>query len=156
MRKVIKFTLGICFILYLFVLIILLFFENRGYTGTNLSLIEYIKNTSNFIPFNTIYFYVQAMFNETLNINIIVRNIIGNIIAFMPMGVFLPLFIRKLNSVTRFTVSMIVIILSIETLQALTRRGSFDIDDLILNVFGALLVFTIWRSNIVQKLVSQR
>ncbi|WP_163582564.1 VanZ family protein [Gracilibacillus saliphilus] len=153
MRKVIKFTLGICFILYLFVLIILLFFENRGYTGTNLSLIEYVKNTSNFIPFNTIYFYVQAMFNETINTNIVVRNIIGNIIAFMPMGVFLPIFIKRSNSVTRFTISMIVLILCIETIQALTRRGSFDIDDLILNVFGALLVFTIWRSNIVQKLV---
>ncbi|WP_208586872.1 VanZ family protein [Gracilibacillus suaedae] len=155
MRKIIKFTLGICFILYLFVLIILLFFENRGDTGTNLSLIEYIKSTSNFIPFNTINFYIQAMLNETLNINIVIRNIIGNIIAFMPMGVFLPLFIRKLNSVTRFTFFMIVLILCIETTQALTRRGSFDIDDLILNVFGALVAFTIWRSNIVQKLVSQ-
>ncbi|WP_018931199.1 VanZ family protein [Gracilibacillus lacisalsi] len=152
MRKVLKFIIGICFIAYIFVLVILLFFESRG-TETNLSFLEYIKRSSNFIPFNTIYFYVQAMFNETLNINIILRNIIGNIIAFMPMGVFLPIFIRKLNSVTRFTISMIVLILCIETIQAFTRRGSFDIDDLILNVFGALLVFTIWRSNIVKKLV---
>jgi glycopeptide antibiotics resistance protein len=49
---------------------------------------------------------------------------------------------------------MNILLLSVELIQLITRRGSFDIDDLILNMFGALVGFIAWKTKLVQKLLN--
>lgn len=158
MNKVIKVIVGISFLFYLLALVMLLFVGvmfvgTRGHIWTDISLIEYIRSSSNFVPFNTISTYITAMFDGSLNISISIKNLFGNLIMFLPMGIYLPYYIKKINKVGRFTLSMIILLFVIEATQLVTRRGSFDIDDFILNIVGALVGFGIWKTKIVKKLL---
>ena len=63
-------------------------------------------------------------------------NLFGNVAVFMPFGFLLPMFRDSLQKWYRTTALSLLFSLSIETLQLLTRRGSFDVDDLILNTLG--------------------
>ncbi|WP_151706150.1 VanZ family protein [Weizmannia acidilactici] len=157
MKKVVKIIFCISFIFYLLALVMLLFIGVmfvgvRGHIWTDLSLIEYIRTSSNFVPFKTISTYIMAMFDGSLNLGIPIKNLIGNLIMFLPMGIYLPYYIKKINKVGRFTFSMIILLFVIEVTQLVTRRGSFDIDDFILNMVGALIGFGIWKTKIVQRL----
>lgn len=158
MKKIIRVIFGISFILYLLALVMLLFVGVmfvgiRGNIWADLSLIEYIKSSSNFVPFKTISTYIQAIFDGSMNIDIPIKNLVGNLIMFLPMGIYLPFFIVKINKVSIFTILMIILLFFIETIQLVTRRGSFDIDDFILNTVGALIGFGFWKSKFVQKLL---
>jgi glycopeptide antibiotics resistance protein len=153
MKKIIKMVLSISFMFYLFGLIVLLFLGSRGNVFLDLSLMEYIINSSNFIPFKTISMYIKAVLDGSMNMDIPIKNLVGNFIMFMPMGIYLPYFIKKINTVNLFSVSMIIILLFIEVIQLLSRRGSFDIDDFILNMLGAFIGYGVWKTKIVQKLL---
>ena len=73
---------------------------------------------------------------------------------FLPMGIYLPYYMKKLNKVGKFTLSMIILLFVIEATQLVTKRGSFDIDDFILNIVGTLVGFGIWKTKIVQRLLN--
>ena len=68
-------------------------------------------------------------------------NIIGNIFIMVPFGLFLPNVSEKMNRLRYFLLFTIGGILLIEMLQLFGTIGTFDIDDIILNVIGALLGF---------------
>lgn len=153
MKKVIKVVFSISFIFYLFLLTIILFLGTRGYIWSDISLLEYINRSSNFVPFKTISTYFKAILDGSMNMDIPIKNLAGNFILFLPMGIYLPSFIRKINKVSVFSISMILLLFIIELMQVVTRRGSFDIDDCILNLLGALIGFGIWKTKIVQKLL---
>lgn len=67
----------------------------------------------------------------------------GNIAAFIPFGILIPLLYR--TSFIRFIALFILSILVIETIQALTLLGSFDIDDVIQNSLGATVGFGAYK-----------
>ncbi len=78
--------------------------------------------------------YIKDWLPKVFTNKIIFINIIGNIILFIPLGVI----VSKLRY--KLLISMIiilVIILSIETVQYLTKKGVFDVVDVVLNVIGA-------------------
>lgn len=153
MKKAVKIIIGISFIFYLLALIIVLFIDSRG-TGYGMPFVAYLRFSVNIIPFKTIVTYIKAIFDGSMNLNIPIRNLGGNFILFLPMGIYLPFLIKRLDSFKRFAISMIILLLSVELIQLITRRGSFDIDDLILNLFGALLGFIVWRTKLFQKLIN--
>lgn len=66
-------------------------------------------------------------------------NIVGNIIAFIPFGFLLPLAHPKSRGVIRMFIIAFLSVLSIETFQLITMLGTFDVDDIILNVPSILL-----------------
>ncbi len=115
-------------------------------------LMEYMNLSSNFVPFKTINGYVMAISNGSMNLIIPIKNLAGNVAAFLPMGIFLPYFIRRLNRLKSFAVTMTVMIISVEIIQLVTRRGSLDIDDFILNIIGALIGFGLWKMMTARKL----
>ncbi|MDO5785496.1 MAG: VanZ family protein, partial [Eubacteriales bacterium] len=67
------------------------------------------------------------------------RNIVGNIAAFVPIGILIPLLRRDLSLGTTFFVGLLLSA-GIELTQYFTGLGSCDIDDIILNVLGAMSV----------------
>ena len=150
MKKTIKITIGISFIFYIFALIVVLFLRPRGYFS-GIPFIEYVRYSINIIPFKTISTYVQALLNGNMNIDIPVKNLYGNLILFLPMGIYLPLVTKKMNTLKPYSIFMISFLFCIEIMQLITRRGSFDIDDFILNMFGAFIGFRIWKTEFIQK-----
>ncbi|WP_394582092.1 VanZ family protein [Cytobacillus firmus] len=144
MKKIIRLIMRISFLSYLCALTVLLFFISRGF-WSDMPLMQYMKLSSNFVPLKTINGYVLAISNGSMNLIIPIKNLAGNVAAFLPMGIFLPYFIRRLNTLNSFAVTMTVMIISVEIIQLATRRGSLDIDDFILNIIGALIGFGLWK-----------
>ena len=66
-------------------------------------------------------------------------NLFGNIFAFVPFGVLLPLVFKRCNKVWYILINGAWFSLLIELFQLITRFGEFDVDDIMLNTFGALL-----------------
>ncbi|BBH19225.1 hypothetical protein Back11_05700 [Paenibacillus baekrokdamisoli] len=67
----------------------------------------------------------------------------GNIAAFIPIGIFIPLLYR--TNFIRFMTWFILSILVLETIQALTFLGSFDMNDVIQNASGAAIGFGAYK-----------
>lgn len=146
MKKLIKIGLVLSFTFYVFILTILLFFGGRsnGWMAV-LTFLEYMKYSSNFVPFKTISTYINAIFSGNMNLDIPLKNLFGNLLMFLPMGIYLPYFIKRLKRISSFSVTFMIILLVIKITQSISRRGSFDIDDFILNTIGALIGFGVWK-----------
>jgi len=155
MKKGIKVAFSISFLIYLFALVTILSLGSRGFLWSDLSMLEYIKHSSNVVPFKTINTYLNALFDGSMNMDIPIKNLVGNFILFLPMGIYLPFFMKRINKVSIFSITMITLLFIIEAIQLVTKRGSFDIDDFILNILGALIGYGIWKTKFVQKLQSR-
>ena len=146
-RVIKKYSLPI-FIVYLFVLFLVLvmkfpqmnmFYEivDRWKTGIKPSFVD----KPNLIPFKIIKEYVGNM--QTIN-DWFGKNLVVNIIMFMPCGFLTPLFLKK-NKIWHIAIVGIILSVIVEMLQALLGVGTVDIDDVILNTVGLLLGFGIYK-----------
>lgn len=156
MKKAIKILFGVSFVFYLIGLLYYLFLKSGSGYRQSIALFDYIKYSSNLIPFKTISLYIKEILQgyPHMNPDIPIKNLCGNIILFLPMGMYLPFFIKKIKSTSIFILILSVMLLLVELVQLLTRRGSFDIDDFILNLLGALIGFALWRTKAVQRIFS--
>lgn len=154
-NKPMKINLYIFFILYLMLLITLTLFDSSwGRNGFAIKDFKvYIKQSVNLVPFKTIINYIKE-FNSMYSTRQIMFNLLGNICAFMPMALFLPLLFKKQSKFKNFIITMIIIILGIESLQLITTSGRFDIDDLILNLFGAAIMYLLLNIKSVNDLIN--
>jgi glycopeptide antibiotics resistance protein len=91
----------------------------------------------NFIPGETIHLFLADARPQ-----VILTQLVGNIVFFMPFGFLFPLCCR--GWLKPFALFLLVDI-ALELLQLFTRRGSFDVDDIILNTSAYLLAFLIYR-----------
>ena len=110
-----------------------------------------MKYSFNIVPFKTIKLFTNGYINGYVNLKNFSINIIGNLCAFMPFGMFLPLMFKNINKYYKFFIVMCFIVLCIEILQFITMSGSCDIDDLILNVFGASIIYFICKIKYINK-----
>lgn len=127
---------------YLWVLANVLFFDNafgRGFhAGADLGAV-------NLEPLRTIKNYLIAYGYGNISLRLVLLNLLGNLAAFAPMGVFLPALFRWQRSIFFFTATLTLGVTAVEVAQVYTGAGSCDVDDLILNLAGALIVFVLCR-----------
>jgi len=89
------------------------------------------------------------------------RYVIGNVLAFAPFGVFLPILWPRCRSLTGIVAAALAISVAIEAAQlglSLLIRSPYrvaDIDDVLLNVLGVALGYAVYRT-IVTVLPSRR
>lgn len=86
----------------------------------------------NLIPFRSISPYLRNITEPYA-----FKNIIANILVFIPLGFFVSN--KNSKNVFKTLVICLSVILSIECIQLLFKIGFFDVDDIILNFIGALL-----------------
>lgn len=93
---------------------------------------------ANFDLLSTIKVYLRLR-----NVNpIYLRNLLGNIIPFLPMGTFEGMLRKRKNLFMNFLAAMwhcLFIILLIEVVQLITGLGYFDVDDILLNMIGCFM-----------------
>ncbi|NMD71487.1 VanZ family protein [Bacillus sp. DNRA2] len=91
--------------------------------------------SGNVIPFKTIFINIHSLsgWHDF-------SNLVGNIVAFIPFGIFLVLLSKnnKLSFIGGLTLSL-SLSLCLECLQVVFSLGIFDVDDLILNTSGGVL-----------------
>lgn len=112
----------------------------------------YLQMHTNLIPFKTLMLYINGYANEYVDFTIVLTNLLGNVIAFMPFGFFLPMFFRKCVKPLTFLSSISLIVLGVEICQLIFMCGSFDVDDFILNVAGSFSAFLICKKYIFKEL----
>ncbi len=149
-RFIVKSILVCIFLLYTMVVIDFTLINNSF--GRNISNIflaessavkEYLSNKINIIPFATVKLFINAYKNSKLETLVVLENIVGNLLVFMPFAFFVPMVFKKINTLLKFFGIIAVAVLSIEILQIVFLTGSADIDDLILNVGGAVIAYKI-------------
>lgn len=161
-KKILNINLFIYFIVYTITIITLTLFDEifgrQGLVIVNWNkelLNSYLKYSFNIIPFNTIKLYINGYINGYVNLKVFSINIFGNLVALMPYGMFIPLIFKKINKYYKFLILMIILVIGIEMLQFITLSGSCDIDDLILNVMGASIIYFICQITFVKNLINK-
>ena len=96
---------------------------------------------SQYIPFKTIIEYVK---NAHSFDDWFFKNLACNILMFVPFGFLSPLFTKR-NKVWQILIYAIITSVMIEVLQVVLAVGTGDIDDVILNAFGTLIGFGIYK-----------
>lgn len=99
-KRVIDKVIAILFALYLVLLIYILFFYS-GRAGNQFGLEVFSKEhfrMVNYIPFATIFSFIKRVYENSINIDIVIRNMSANLLIFLPMGMVMPvLFEKKFN-----------------------------------------------------------
>lgn len=138
MKKIIQSLLrnkkivGLLFGMYLLVLCYFLFLS--GYFGRTECSISYRYNL---IPFKEISRYIKRF--DSFGFLLVSMNLAGNILAFVPLGLFLPAFFKDKKKGKKSVILGFVLVMIVELIQGITKVGSCDVDDILLNMLGIFL-----------------
>lgn len=131
-ERIERVIISIIFVLYILLLMKILFLSR-------VSIYELFDNgrvmhrSLNLVPFYSINGYMSGTI-EGFSFG----NVVGNFLIFMPLGVYLPLFMKdKRVSTNLFIIFMTTVL--VEVLQWTFGIGAADIDDVILNFAGGLI-----------------
>ena len=105
----------------------------------------YHELSCNFIPFRTLSLYLTDLPNT-----IALRNLLGNILPWIPLGLLTR---WRFPTAKRSHIfgGLALFCLTTELLQLVTFTGSFDVDDWILNMIACLAAVMIWEWVCVEK-----
>lgn len=73
------------------------------------------------------------------------KQIVGNFIMLLPLGIFLPLLYRRISGFLPVLVVSMLVSTLIELLQLVTSFRSADVDDVFLNTLGACTGFILYK-----------
>ncbi len=142
------------FLFYLWILICSLFLarinpdtfqEDCRYYRSHLDLM------TNFRPLKTIRLYIRCLIYDYIGMDIPLSNLIGNVILFMPMSLFMPILFPTMRRFLPWLGVTICILLLTEALQFTFCCGSCDVDDVLLNLLGALPVYGFFHLPLIQR-----
>lgn len=122
----------VLFLAYLAMLVYFVFFAESF--GRDSAQHEYAYNLELFKEIKRFYQY-----RHQLGMEAFLLNVVGNMVAFMPCGFFLPIVSRRSKKCYNATWLCFGLSLCIETVQLIFKVGSFDVDDLLLNTLGGVL-----------------
>ena len=127
------YAIGWCmFIMYLLLLAYFLFFAEA--TGRTFSERTYQYNL---IPLHEIRRF--WIYRRQLGFMAVTLNLVGNVLAFVPFGIFLPFLIRRVRVFGKTLLLGFQFSLLVEIVQLFSKVGSFDVDDILLNTLGVII-----------------
>ncbi len=146
-------VLRILFFVYSLFLLWLLFFRSPSH-NVELSYRQHLELNTNLKPLLTIrnYLYVIVHRSNPALIRHCVINLAGNVLLFIPMGCMMPALFRKQRNLLLFLLTCTALILSVELAQLFSLLGSFDVDDIILNLGGLLIGYGLfWIVHLIRR-----
>lgn len=126
----------VLFVLYIGFLIYFLFLSD--WYGREGVLDEYRYNLELFREIRRFIVY-----REQLGVLVVFSNLFGNILIFLPFGFFISM-AGKTRGFFKTLFYSLALSLCVEVLQLVTRVGSFDVDDILLNTVGGVLGYIIF------------
>jgi len=119
-----KELMSLLFIIYVLCLFYVVTFQDVNYS------------TSNFVPFT-------EMFRYDFGSRLFIKNILGNMLLFIPFGFFLGYYL-KLKKPISILLMCLLVSGTIEVTQLIIGRV-FDVDDIILNLIGGFIGYILWK-----------
>ncbi len=132
------------FIVYAAVMAWLLFGQRIGYPRIGYS--EFFAKNINPVPFATVTRFA-AVLNHSKSRHAVMHafvNLAGNVVMFIPLGMLLPILWRRWRKGWKCMLLCAAVIISIELIQLFAMLGTCDIDDLILNLLGAAIGYSMF------------
>ena len=133
-----KAVMKLLFIIYMCVLVYVVFFaEAMGRTPQD----GYVYNLT---PLKEIKRFMKYIWDNDALGRAARLNIFGNIIAFIPFGIYLPYTSESKLGFISTVLYTFSLSLTIELVQLITKVGSCDVDDIILNALGGGIGYILW------------
>ncbi|MBQ8310476.1 MAG: VanZ family protein [Clostridia bacterium] len=106
----------------------------------------YLQYFVNLRPFQSIWeVYVLGFLKGYVAPYYVLLNLLGNVCAMMPLSYLLPRLFPKQRRWYVFLPTVLLAVITVELLQFIFMVGSCDVDDLILNAGGAILLYFLLR-----------
>lgn len=139
-KKKVRICGRILFVVYLLLALYAMFFS-ESLDRTSVS----TQYRYNLIPFAEIERFWNMRYAYGWHITLV--NLLGNVVCFLPFGFLIPTLSKNnvLNNFLSVTMLAMAFSMLIETTQLITKVGAFDVDDIILNTFGGLLGYIIFK-----------
>ena len=135
----------VSFAFYCLIMLWLLFYRARG-----------DERSCSLEPLYTIRGYFNILFHPDIYgwglRRYAVINFGGNILLFVPLGLFLPSLFPAQQRFWVFFLTVALTISAVEVTQYLTYTGAMDVDDLLLNTAGACLGYLLFKTTILQNI----
>lgn len=136
-KRKIKWISVVLFLFYLILLTYFLFFAESY--GRILSEREYSYNLQPLKEIKRFWIY-----REQLGFFAVFTNIIGNVLCFVPFGAIFPVLNRKTRHFVVIVLLSFQFSLIVECIQLISKVGSFDVDDLLLNTIGGMIGYLVF------------
>lgn len=106
-----------------------------------------LREHLNLVPFRVIKNYLRIFTRPANRIFLpyALTNFLGNILLFIPLGFFPPMLLKKMQKFWKTMLLVLGIMVTVEILQMLLLVGTCDVDDIILNAFGASIGYGIFK-----------
>ena len=157
-RRAVRAALFALFAFYCAALFGALIVSRVNYANFQQAKAEYWTNfdlMTNFNPLETVRLYLNAIKYDYIGMEIPLSNLIGNALLFMPLALFLPCLFRPMRNLWLFLLTVTLVFAAIEALQLALACGSCDVDDVLLNLTGAMLVFGVLKIPALQRLLKK-
>ena len=157
-KKTVRWSLTGTFAFYLTALVGVLFVSRIDFLHFSESAMYYREHfdlITNFHPFETVILYLRALKYNYIGTEIPITNLIGNMLLFMPMAIFLPCLFKSMRKFWVFALVMVALLIAVEALQLLLSCGSCDVDDVLLNLVGTMTVYGILKIPAVNRLLKR-
>ena len=127
----------ILFGIYLIMMVYFLFFSEQ------MGRVPRYTYQYNLHPFAEIkrYLYYAGRVGTVL----VLLNLLGNIICFIPYGFVIPVLSVRCRSFGKILLLSFLASLLVESIQLVSKLGSFDVDDIMLNTLGCILGYVLFR-----------
>lgn len=129
-------------VVYIALMVYFLFFAEQFGRTTVTAQYRY-----NLTPFKEIKRFI--IYYDQLGPYVVGANLLGNVAVFVPVGIFLPV---MFNGKLRFVAvagAVLMLTIMVELIQLISKVGSFDVDDIMLNTLGGIigyLMYYVWKS----------
>lgn len=135
-KKIIRIFSWILFIIYLCIMVYFLFFSEQ------LGRVPSDTYHYNLEPFTEIKRYIN--YSKTIGSFNVMLNLIGNVVCFMPFGFVMPILSNRQRNIFKVTFLSFLCSVIIELIQLVSKLGSCDVDDVILNTMGGFLGYVMF------------
>ena len=134
------------FLVYCAVMLWLLFGRSNGWSAST-PYVEQLRQNTNLTPFYTIRNYLYVLKNPSSDYMLAhcFINLAGNVLLFIPAGWLFPKLWKSQRNYFRFFALCLGLIFLVEVVQLFTLLGSFDVDDVILNLIGMTIGFIFYK-----------
>lgn len=137
-KRIIRLGGILLFALYILLLVYFLFFS-EAYGRTVKPEQAYRYNLIPFVEIRRFWTHREQLGNVAF-----LANLFGNVLGFVPFGFILPVISGRMRKGFLIGLSGLALSMSVEIIQLISKVGSFDVDDMILNTLGAVLGYVLF------------
>lgn len=136
-KKIIRILSWFIFVVYLVALVYFLFFSEQ------LGRVPSDEYKYSLVPFKEITRYIRYW--RAIGSYYVLLNLFGNVLCFVPFGFVLPVISKEQRRFWKILVLSFLTSLLVELIQLVSKVGSCDVDDMLLNTLGGIIGYLMFR-----------